>query len=252
MTQDNGPWARQPSVPAPRPRPRLLVWLGLCAALAGLILALAHAFPEAVRTSGDWAAVARAAGFVVLICAGMVRAGRVLRPRHLKYAAIWAGIIAVLALGVAYRGELGGVAQHLKLAFSDGDPVVTAAHELVVPQGEDGAYGLVARVNGQRVRFVVDTGATDTVLSPDDARRIGVDMDDLRYVMESETANGTGYGASYVAERFEVGPIRLADFRLTVNQAPMSTSLLGMSFLRKLESFHFEDHKLILRWRDGG
>jgi aspartyl protease family protein len=122
----------------------------------------------------------------------------------------------------------------------------------VVPQGEDGSYGVVARVNGQRVRFVIDTGATDTVLSPDDARRIGVDTGDLRYVVEAETANGVGYGAPYVAKRFEVGPIALADFKLTVNQAPMSVSLLGMSFLGRLESFHFEDHKLILRWREGG
>lgn len=252
MTHDNGPWARPPE-PAPPPRrtsPRLLLWLCLCAALAGVVAALAHAFPEAVRTGDDWARVARAAGVVVLIAAGMVRGGSVLRPQHLKYAAIWAGVIAVLALGFAYRGELGGVVQHLQLAFSAGDPVATAPHELVVPQDTDGGYTLVARVNGQRVRFAIDTGASDTVLSPDDARRIGVDMNRLRYVVESETANGKGYGAPYVAERFEVGPLVLADFKLTVNQAPLSTSLLGMSFLGQLESFHFEDHRLILRWRD--
>lgn len=254
MTHDNGPWARPPPPqPAPaRPRPRLLLWLGLCAALAGVVLALAHAFPEAVRTGDDWARVARAAGVAALVCAGVLRGGRVLGPQHLKYAAIWAGVIAVLALGFAYRGELAGVGQHLRLAFSDGDPVATAPHELVVPQGQDGAYSLVAQVNGQRVRFVIDTGASDTVLSPDDARRIGVDMDHLRYVVESETANGVGYGAPYVAERFEVGPIALTDFKLTVNQAPMSVSLLGMSFLGRLESFHFEDRKLVLRWRGDG
>lgn len=230
----------------------MLVWLGICGALVGLVLALAHAFPEAVRTSDDWAAVARASLLVALVAAGVARAGTVMRPQHLKYAAIWGGIIAILALGVAYRGEFAGVVQHLRLAFSDGEPVATAPHELVVPQGADGGYSLVAQVNGQRVRFVVDTGATDTVLSPADARRIGVDMDRLRYVAESETANGTGYGAPYVAKTFAVGPIRLADVPLTVNQAPLSTSLLGMSFLGKLDSFHFEDHRLVLRWRDGG
>jgi aspartyl protease family protein len=254
MTHDNGPWAR-PAEPAPPPRrrisPRLLLWLGLGAALAGVVAALAHAFPEAVRTGDDWARVARAAGVAVLVCAGIIRGGRVLRPQHLKYAAIWAGVIAVLALGFAYRGEFRGVVQHLQLAFSAGDPVATAPHELAVPQDADGGYTLVAKVNGQRVRFTIDTGASDTVLSPDDARRIGVDMDSLRYVVESETANGKGYGAPYVAGHFDVGPLALTDFKLTVNQAPLSTSLLGMSFLGQLESFHFEDHKLILRWRGG-
>lgn len=254
MTHDNGPWVRPPAPQPARPArrsARLLLWLGLCAALVGVVAALAHAFPEALRSGDDWARVAYAAGLVVLVATGLFRSGRVLRPQHLKYAAIWAGVIAVLALGFAYRGELAGVGQHLQLAFSDGDPVATAPHELVVPQDADGGYTLVAKVNGQRVRFAIDTGASDTVLSPDDARRIGVDMDRLRYVVESETANGKGYGAPYVAERLEVGPLVLTDFKLTVNQAPLSTSLLGMSFLGKLESFHFEDHKLILRWRGG-
>lgn len=250
MTQDNGPWARRPPEPEPTARPRLVLWLGFCAALGGLILALAHAFPEAVRAPEDWAEVARAAGMVVLVSAGLFRAGRGFRPEHLRYAAIWAVILAVLALGFAYRGELAGVGQHLRLAFSAGDPVATGEHELVVPQDADGGYVLVAKVNGQRVRFVVDTGATETVLSPDDARRIGVDMASLRYVEEAETANGQGYGAPYVAERFEVGSIALSGFKLTVNRAPLSSSLLGMSFLGRLESFQMQDRKLILRWRD--
>jgi aspartyl protease family protein len=255
MTQDNGPWSHPPAAPAPPAPsawPRVLLWLGFCGALAVIVLALARAFPEAVRTPNDWAEIARTAGILVLVSAGMFRAGRVFRPQHLKYAAAWAGIIAVLALGFAYRGELQGVGQHLQLAFNAGDPVVIAEHELVVPQSEDGGYILVGRVNGQRVRFVVDTGATDTVLSPDDARRIGVDMASLRYVLESETANGVGYGAPYVAQRLDVGPLAFSDFKLTVNRAPMSASLLGMSFLSRLESFHIEDRKLVLRWRETG
>ena len=256
MTENNGPWGQlKPASPPPAPKPApapmrpLLLWIILCAALGGLVLALAHAFPEAVRTGDDWARVARSAGVAAIVAAGLVRSRRMLGPQHLKYAAAWAGVIAVLALGFAYRGELGGVVQHLEVAFGDGAGVATGEHELVVPQDADGGYALVAKVNGQRVRFAIDTGASDTVLSPDDARRIGVDMTQLRYVVESETANGKGYGAPYVADRFEVGSLVLSNFKLTVNQAPLSTSLLGVSFLSKLESFRVEDGKLILRWR---
>ena len=252
MTHDNGPWARP--APAPRPArrsPRAWLWLCLMAALVALIAALAHAFPEAVRTGDDWARVARAAGVAVLVSAGVFRGGRILRPQHLKYVAVWAGVIAVLALGFAYRDEFAGVGRRLQLAFSVGEPVAGAEQELIVPQDADGGYVLVAKVNGQRVRFVVDTGASDTVLSPDDARRIGVDVDRLNYVLESETANGTGYGAPFVADRFDVGPLSLTNFRVTVNKTSLSASLLGMSFLSKLESFRFEDGKLVLRWREG-
>jgi aspartyl protease family protein len=229
------------------------LWLCLYAALAGIIAALARAFPEAVRTPQDWAQVAYGAGLVVLIAAGVLRSGRFLRPEHLRYAAIWAVVVAVLALGFAYRDELADVGRHLRVAFSAGEPVVSGEHELIIPQSEDGSFVVVGKVNGQRVRFVLDTGASDTVLSPEDARRIGADMASLRYVLQSETANGTGSGAPLVADRLEIGPIAISNFRVVVNRAPMSASLLGMSFLRRLDSFHVEDHKLVLTWRgDGG
>ena len=249
MTNDRGPWAPAPPKPV-RARGRSLLWLGFGAALAGLVAALAHAFPEAVQTRGDWARVAYAAGLLVLVSAGLFRSGRAMRPQHLRHAAIWALVISGLALGFAYRDELAGVPQHLRLAFSAGDPVVTGEHELVVPQAEDGGFVVVGRVNGERVRFLVDTGASDTVLSPADARRLGLDVDSLSYAHAAETANGLGYGAAVVVDRLEVGPIARADFKVMVNQAPMSSSLLGLSFLNRLESFQVRDRKLILRWRD--
>jgi aspartyl protease family protein len=191
-------------------------------------------------------------GFLLLVTAGLFRSGRIMRPEHLRYAAIWTAIVGVLALGFAYRDQLSEAPRRLKLAFSAGDPVTTGPGEVVVPRDESGHYIVVARVNGQRVRFLVDTGATDTVLSRDDAQRIGLPLQDLRYVRAVETANGLGYAAPFVADRFEVGPIALADFSLAVNQAPMSISLLGMSFLSRLDSFHFEGPNLVLRWREGG
>jgi aspartyl protease family protein len=230
---------------------RLLLWLCLLAALATFVAALAHAFPEQAHSREDWTWAAYQLGLVVLIAAGISRTGG-LRTAHLAYAAIWAGVVAAVALGYAYREELAGVPQHLRLAFSGGDPVRTADHELVVPQDPQGGFVLVGQVNGQRVLFLVDTGASDTVLSPDDARRIGVDVDHLRYVKVAETANGLGYGAPYTAASLEVGPIAMRGFAMTVNQTPMSKSLLGLSFLDRLDSFQVKDRKLILRWRGGG
>jgi aspartyl protease family protein len=252
MTNDPGPWGReQPPPPPQRPRlPGLGPWLGLVGALALLVAALAHAFPEAVRTRSDWASVGYSVGLVILITAGVARSRLTLGGRHLRYAAIWALIIAGLAFGFAYRDELAGVPRHLALAFSDGAPVVTAEHELVVPQDAQGGFQVVGKVNGQRVRFLVDTGASDTVLSPDDAKRIGVDLGQLRFVEAAETANGKAFGAAYMAERLEIGPIAFDKMRLMVNRAPMSNSLLGLSFLNRLESFQVKDGNLILRWRD--
>jgi aspartyl protease family protein len=260
MTSDGGPWGSNTSGPGPKPGPgqqrperrggRGILWLGFVAGIGGLVVALAHAHPEAVRAPEDWARVAYYAGFLVLVAAGMFRAGAAVRPQHLRHFALWALIAAALALGYAYRAELAGVPQHLALAFSDGSPVVTGDHELVVPQDEAGGFVVMGKVNGRPVRFLVDTGASDTVLSPEDARRVGVDPARLQFSEPAETANGRGYSAPYEAELLEVGPIAFAPFRLSVNQAEMSTSLLGLSFLGRLESFQVKDHRLILRWRD--
>lgn len=252
MTNDGGPW-RSPPPPRRGPPPRRLgLWAVFLLGLIGLVAGLAHAFPESVRTTDDWARVVYMMGFLLLVTAGVFRSGRIMRPEHLRYAAIWTAIVGVLALGFAYRDQLSEAPSRLKLAFSAGDPVATKPGEVVIPRDQSGHYIVVGQVNGQRVRFLVDTGASDTVLSPQDAQRIGLPLADLRYVRAVETANGEGYAAPVVADRFEIGPIALSNFGVAVNQAPMSVSLLGMSFLNRLESFHFEGSNLVLRWREAG
>ncbi|MEO6377011.1 MAG: TIGR02281 family clan AA aspartic protease [Caulobacteraceae bacterium] len=221
----------------------------LVAGLGGLLVALMRAFPGAIHRPEQWANVAYMGGFLVLVATGLFRAGRAQLAEHLRNAAIWIAIIAVLALGATYRDEFAGVGQRLRLAFSGGDPVATGDHELAIPQDDQGAFIVIGEINGQRVRFMVDTGATETVLSPDDARRIGIDLGKLNFDYEAETANGTGYGAPYTADRLKIGPIALNDFRMAINKSPMSTSLLGRSFLGRLESFEVRGRRLILRWR---
>jgi aspartyl protease family protein len=229
----------------------MILWVVVLAALGGIVIALTRAFPGAVRGADDWSSVAYAVGFILLVVSGLSRIGRGGLAQHLRHVAIWGAIVAVLALGMAYRAELEGVSQRLRTLFSPAAPVTTADHEMVITQDDSGSFVVMGKVNGQPVRFLVDTGASDTALSPQDARRLGVDVDGLHYDREAETANGLGYGAPYVAQRLEVGPIRLDGFAMTINQAPMSNSLLGMSFLNKLESFHVGKGRLVLRWRGG-
>ena len=250
MSHDPGPWRSEPPHAPPPPRNRLVLWLVIAAAIGALVLALARAFPEASLDGGDWANVAYLGGLLLLIAAGASRLRRGALGQHLRHAAIWAAIVATLALGLAYRAELAGVGQRLQMAFRPGAPVATAAHELVIPQNDEGGFVIVGAVNGQKVKFVVDTGATETVLSPADARRLGVPVDDLRYDDTSETANGVGHSARYTAQRLEVGPVKFDDFEMAINQTPMSGSLLGMSFLSRLQSFEFRGRTLILKWRD--
>jgi len=254
MTNGEGPWGREGDVPPPRPpasgRRRLLAWLGLMAAVGVGVVLLFKAFPGTVSSVEDKAWIAYSFGFLVLVSASLLVPGRTNLRQMLRHGAIWAGIIFVLVLGATYGEELMGVAGRVKAKFSGGYPVATAARELVVTQDQGGGFYVMGRVNGGLVRFLVDTGATDTVLTPDDAKRVGIETAGLRFNQSAETANGTGYGAAYTADSVEVGSIRFTGVPVTINQAPMSNSLLGMSFLRRLESFHVQGDRLYLKARE--
>ncbi|HEX4096285.1 MAG TPA: TIGR02281 family clan AA aspartic protease [Caulobacteraceae bacterium] len=256
MSQEGGPWAHmrpEPERPSP-PRPPMMrgriAWpvVVLVLGLLGLMLALWRAFPEARLNGQDWGNGLYLVGFALVVAAGLSRMGRTSPVRILQHGAIWVAIAAGIALGFAYRDEIMGVPQRLAIAFGTGRPVATGAHELVIGEDDRGAFEVVAQVNGQPVRFMIDTGATDTVLAPQDARRLGVDVSGLKFDQPAETANGQGHGAAYVAQSLEVGPIRLSDFPMEINQAPMSSSLLGLSFLKRLDSFEVRGSRLYLKW----
>lgn len=245
-----GPWDEdEPPAPPARPRRgRNWSWILMMLGIAGLVAALFKAFPEAVQKPEDWSNLVWFLLLLAVVGAGMFRAGRGALAQNLRSVAIWLAVIAALALGYAYRDLLEEAPQRLRLAFGAGYPIQTAEHEVVVPQDERGAFVLNAQVNGQPVRFVVDTGATDTVLSPQAAQRLGVDLAKLDFGQSAETANGMGYGAAYTAQSLAVGPIVFGSFPMVINQAPMSSSLLGLTFLNRLDSFEIRDRKLILKW----
>lgn len=125
MTRDGGPGGGRP----PPRRAGLLLWLGFCAAVAGLVLALHRAFPDAIRTRDGWASVVYLSGVAALVFAGLFRLGRGMRPRQLSYAAVWIAVIAALALVFSFREEMEGVGRRLKAAASGGEAVAVGERE---------------------------------------------------------------------------------------------------------------------------
>jgi aspartyl protease family protein len=242
--QPQNPW----NDPPPPGRGRILLWIALLAAGALGLAVLFWLFPG--QTLGDWQ-WARLIWLVVLLAAisTAVLSARQFRLRETaRNIALWAGVVVVLAIGYAYQDELGDVWRRVKAEFLPGSAVETAANVITLTEHDDGSFYVLAEVNGTQVKFLVDTGATDVVLSPNDARRAGIDMAALDFDLGFETANGTVRGARVQLDRLSVGPIRLTAMPAVVNQAEMRTSLLGMTFLRRLDGFTFQGRKLILRW----
>src|SRR5690606_3983556 len=134
----------------------------------------------------------------------------------LRHVAIWVGVGLVLVIGYSYRDVLIDLKARLagELVPAQGQPV--GENAVMFRAGEDGHFRVEALVEGTRLLFMVDTGASDTILSRADAGRLGIDPDSLSYTVPYGTANGVVHGAPVRLAEVVVGPIRLTDVRATV------------------------------------
>lgn len=123
---------------------------------------------------------------------------------------------------------------------------VSESGQIRIPRAEDGHYYLTAEVNNAKIRFVIDTGATQIVLTGDDAEAAGIDTGSLVYFGRANTANGEVRTASVRLDRFAIGPVEDFDIRALVNSGEMNGSLLGMSYLQEFSSMEFRNGELLL------
>jgi aspartyl protease family protein len=114
--------------------------------------------------------------------------------------------------------------------------------------GAGGHFVIDAAVNGVSVRFLVDTGASDVVLTLEDAAALGFEPRSLDFSRGYHTANGVVRAAPVVLRELRIGQYSLYDVDAAVNQAPIGISLLGMSFLDRLAGYEVDDGRLMLRW----
>lgn len=122
----------------------------------------------------------------------------------------------------------------------------TSTGSLEVPRGFDGHYHVTLGINGEPISFVVDTGASDIVLSQQDARRVGIDPDSLAYLGRAQTANGTVPLAQVSLDEVSLGEEIERGVPASVNGGEMNGSLLGMSYLSRFGRISIEDETLTL------
>jgi aspartyl protease family protein len=96
--------------------------------------------------------------------------------------------------------------------------------------------------------MVLDTGASSVVLTQDDARAAGLPLEVLNYTVGIDTANGRTRAAPVTLDRVAIGGLeeRSVD-ALVVQPGQLRTSLLGMSFLNRLQSWQVNGDRLMLR-----
>jgi aspartyl protease family protein len=241
------PWGRPPE--RSRSKTGFVIWLVLLIAMGFGVWKLSELFPGQLSSDFDRANLIWLLVLVAVISAGVVRTGRRNLGELSRNIAIWLGVAAVLIVGISYRTELENVALRVRSELIPGYGLTTTPGVLVLNESEDGHFYTVSEANGVRVRFLIDTGASDTGLSPAAAERLGIDVKALDYSRVFGSANGMGRSAPFTLASLHVGPIELTNVPVSINQAEMGSSLLGMSFLKRLQSFEVQDRRLYLRWR---
>ena len=162
--------------------------------------------------------------FGVLIAVGLWARNRKNLSQTAQHAAIWA---LIFIAAIAVFGLWSDLERHLGVSSDDGHSSVT------IPVSGNGHYNLRLSINSVLVDFVVDTGATDIVLSQSDAKRIGIDIDTLAFTGRASTANGVVETARITLDTIEIANIVDRDVSAVVNKGELFGSLLGMGYLQR-------------------
>ncbi|WP_340243700.1 retropepsin-like aspartic protease family protein [Sulfitobacter pontiacus] len=160
--------------------------------------------------------------------------------KTLQQVAVWTMIFTGVAAGYGLWEDINRQGDIPRQAYEASTGSVT------LPRARDGHYYLTATINGTPLRFVVDTGATDMVLTRADAEAAGLSPDSLNYLGRASTANGEVRTAYVRLDEVELGGVRDTDVPAVVNEGEMRQSLLGMGYLQRWGRIEITNGELIL------
>lgn len=166
----------------------------------------------------------------------------------LKQALIWSIIMLVIIIAYSFRFELFNLKNRILAELHPSKVVKINDDQIVISVANDEHFYINLLINGNIVRFMVDTGASDMVLSKNDAKRIGIDINKLYFNKKYQTANGIIFGAGVVLREVAIDDLKFYNISASINDSTMNTSLLGLSFLRKFKRYEFYQDKLILTY----
>ena len=157
-------------------------------------------------------------------------------PKTVKLGQTWSGIKVVAVEKTSATVEMDGKPRVLQLGqHYRGATASDARQSVTLAADPRGHFFADAIINGQAMRFVVDTGASVVVLNSADAQRMGIDWRKGRQAM-MQTANGPTTGYLVKLQSVRVGGIELQNIDGVVVESGLgSYGLLGMSFLNRVE-----------------
>lgn len=190
-------------------------------------------------TTDDIGRLAYLSLLLLVLSIWLFTANRKRLSQSLQQMAIW----ALIFLGVitAY-----GFRDIIREQLTPKSTFALSENSVVLRRAADGHFQARLEVNGVPVNFIVDTGATDIVLTRRDAERIGFDPDQLSYYGRASTANGPVRTANVRLEVVKLGKITDYGLSASVNDGDLFGSLLGLSYLNRFSEVRISGDEMFL------
>lgn len=230
-----------------------LIWIVLGILAAGLLLLVFNHDAGSIFGLGNdqFASLLTAGLLVTTLSAGIVAA----RPSFgevTRNIAGWLVIILVLLTGYLYRYELQDFGSRLTAGLIPGSPLSVTDSEgnvtVTVEKLGNGHFEARAMIDAKPVRVMIDTGASTTVLTVEDARAVGIDVEALRFAVPVSTANGVTEAARARVQSITIGAIERGPLPILVAQpGSLTQSLLGMNFMGTLSGYDVRGDRMVLR-----
>ena len=198
-------------------------------------------------TSGDFASLLVNVAWLVLIAGVLIALFRDRLTKALEAAVLWIVIALLLMLGYTYRFQLHDIADQVMAELVPGR-TADSGRTVALARAQSSDFQITTDVNGHSIPMILDTGASSVVLTNEAAKAVGLPVEVIKYTVNIATANGHTKAAEVTLDRVAVGSIVERSVPALIAQpGQLKTSLLGMSFLNRLQSWEVRGDKLVLR-----
>lgn len=230
-----------------RPRLGFMLLIGLVLVLVVLV-AHQNGVTVAKLSADDVGWLTYYAALAIVVGSGVLVLFRRRLAHALEAVLLWLAIGFVLVLAYSYRGELRGAGDRVLTELMPGRASIRGERTVEIVRGSGGDFQVAAQINGIRVAMALDTGASAVVLTQEAAKAAGLPLEVLSYTVQVDTANGRARAAAVTLDHIAVGDIvERAVPALVAQPGQLRISLLGMSFLNRLESWEVRGDRLVMR-----
>jgi aspartyl protease family protein len=185
---------------------------------------------------------------LAFIASGFLFKGKIEASKAAVHLFVWTIFILILVSLYSFRHDFFNLKDRITSELFPARAMRIDRDKLSIQASKNGHYYINLNVNYKKVKFMIDTGASDIVLNQEDAKKANINMNDLSYTKIYQTANGKSMAASTIVDSIEISGVIFHNVRVSVNQSDMGTSLLGLSFLKKFKKYEFYQDQLILTY----